>query len=603
MCDAIVIRLVRNLECVAGFFGHRSQRPSWRVWAITAVGAALLLGLAPGAGAYVYWTNEGSGTIGRANADGSGVNQSFITEANGIYGLAVDGAHVYWANSNADTIGRANLDGSGVNQSFITGANNPKAVAVDGAHVYWTNEGSGTVGRASLDGSGANQSFIAGTNASEGLAVDGTYIYWANSGSGSGTTIGRANLDGSGASQSFISGASAPNGVAVDSSFIYWANQFTARSIGRANLDGSGASESFITGLSRPKGVAVDGGHVYWTDWSTNTIGRANLDGSGANLNFITGANRPSEVAVTASADTTPPSISVPGRLTSEATSASGAAVSYAVTATDAVDGPVPVNCSPASGSTFPIGSTVVNCTATDAAGNLAHASFEIVVAHLNAPVLSVPVALSAQATGAAGAVVTYAASAVDAVDGPITPACTPASGSMFAIGTTTVRCTATDRAGNTGAASFTVTVHAMPLPPVRPTPRLTALMVSPRTFRAARTGKSVSTSPKVGTKVHFRLTIAASVRFTVERQTLGRQVGSRCQAVTRKNRSKRRCNYWKAVTGSFAVSGKAGNNDFRFSGRLNNATLGIGVYRLTATPTSSGQTGKAQATTFTIKR
>ena len=38
------------------------------------------------------------------------------------------------------TIGRANLDGSGVDQSFITGANVPTGVAVDGQHVYWTNQ-------------------------------------------------------------------------------------------------------------------------------------------------------------------------------------------------------------------------------------------------------------------------------------------------------------------------------------------------------------------------------------------------------------------------------------------------------------------------------
>jgi len=44
--------------------------------------------------------------------------------------VAVDAAQVYWANETAfsrtgaqiSTIGRANLDGTGVNQNFITGA-------------------------------------------------------------------------------------------------------------------------------------------------------------------------------------------------------------------------------------------------------------------------------------------------------------------------------------------------------------------------------------------------------------------------------------------------------------------------------------------------
>ena len=34
-------------------------------------------------------------------------------------------AYVYWANNGTDSIGRANLDGTGVNQSFITGAGHP----------------------------------------------------------------------------------------------------------------------------------------------------------------------------------------------------------------------------------------------------------------------------------------------------------------------------------------------------------------------------------------------------------------------------------------------------------------------------------------------
>ena len=49
----------------------------------------------------------------------------------------------------------------------------------------------------------------------------------------------------------------------------------------------------------------------------------------------------------------------------------SGAVVTYVKpTASDIVDGTVTVNCAPASGSTFPIATTTVNCTATDGPGN-----------------------------------------------------------------------------------------------------------------------------------------------------------------------------------------------------------------------------------------
>jgi Low-density lipoprotein receptor repeat class B len=45
--------------------------------------------------------------------------------------VAVDAGHVYWANDGTNTIGRANLDGTGADQIFITGAATPTGVAVD----------------------------------------------------------------------------------------------------------------------------------------------------------------------------------------------------------------------------------------------------------------------------------------------------------------------------------------------------------------------------------------------------------------------------------------------------------------------------------------
>ena len=88
-------------------------------------------------GAHVYWGGTG---IGRANLDGTGADPSLI-DLNAL-GVAVDGAHVYWANldtggspqsslySTPAGIGRANLEGTGVDQCFIRGAD-AYGVAVD----------------------------------------------------------------------------------------------------------------------------------------------------------------------------------------------------------------------------------------------------------------------------------------------------------------------------------------------------------------------------------------------------------------------------------------------------------------------------------------
>ncbi len=74
-------------------------------------------------------------------------------------------------------------------------------------------------------------------------------------------------------------------------------------------------------------------------------------------------------------------------------------------------------------------------------------------------PTLTVPTAMTVDATGPTGAVVAYTAMATDNVAQGLTLGCSPASGSTFAIGTTTVDCTATDAAGNATTAAFAVTV------------------------------------------------------------------------------------------------------------------------------------------------
>jgi hypothetical protein len=74
-------------------------------------------------------------------------------------------------------------------------------------------------------------------------------------------------------------------------------------------------------------------------------------------------------------------------------------------------------------------------------------------------PALNLPANITKEATGISGAVVTYSTSATDLVDGSVAVSCSPASGSTFAPGVTTVYCSATDAADNTASGSFTVIV------------------------------------------------------------------------------------------------------------------------------------------------
>ncbi len=86
------------------------------------------------------------------------------------------------------------------------------------------------------------------------------------------------------------------------------------------------------------------------------------------------------ELMTDGSSDSTPPVLDLPAEVVADATSPSGAAVTYSVSASDNLDPDPSVACTPASGGSFPIGSTTVTCTATDSAGNRSSGTFQVIV-------------------------------------------------------------------------------------------------------------------------------------------------------------------------------------------------------------------------------
>ncbi len=172
--------------------------------------------------------------------------------------------------------------------------------------------------------------------------------------------------------------------------------------------------------------------------------------------------NTGSETFTVTVVDTTAPAFATASNIVADPTGPAGVAVTFtAPSAVDLVDGTVEVTCAPASGSVFPLGATVVSCSAEDSRDNAATTTFTVSVQDASAPVVTVPSAITTEATGPGGAAVSFAsATAVDAVDGSLEASCTPASGTQFALGTTTVTCSATDAEGNIGSSAFLVTVE-----------------------------------------------------------------------------------------------------------------------------------------------
>lgn len=127
--------------------------------------------------------------------------------------------------------------------------------------------------------------------------------------------------------------------------------------------------------------------------------------------------------------------------------------------ATDNCPG-VSVTYSPPSGSVFPVGSHDVVCTATDASGNTASCTIDVLVLENILPVITCPADITVNISpNTCSAAVTWAAPlATDncSIDNVV---CNPPSGSIFPIGTTTVVCTAADPSNNTASCTFDVTV------------------------------------------------------------------------------------------------------------------------------------------------
>lgn len=146
-----------------------------------------------------------------------------------------------------------------------------------------------------------------------------------------------------------------------------------------------------------------------------------------------------------------PPIMSYTETVSEEATSSRGAVVSYDVSAQNPNGEPVPVTCSEPSGQTFPIGTTIVTCQATNSFGT-SMAFIAIIVADTTVPVVTVPADIETTES-----VVTFEVSATDNIDGALPVSCSPPSGSTFGPGVTQVVCTASDSSSNVGVGVFYV--------------------------------------------------------------------------------------------------------------------------------------------------
>jgi len=407
----------------------------------------------------------------------------------GACGLRTDGTLVCWGLTSFHLVsGTPAGTFSQVSAGYL---HNCAVRTTDGAAICWGNNSSGQstppLGPFTEVSSGGSSSIVEHTC---GLRTDGTVACWGSN------SVGQAPPLVAGSFSQVSSGGLHTCAIQSDGTPVCWGdnslNQATPPPGGLGPPADTTAPVittpgNFTAEATGPTGAVVTYAVSALDPDDAATVSCAPAPGSTFPLGSTTVACTASDThGNTANAsftitvkDTTPPALTVPANITAEATGPSGAAVSYTATAIDAVDGSVTPNCSPASGSIFALGTTTVNCTATDTHGNATSGSFTVTVQDTTPPALTLPANITAEATGPSGAAVSYTATAIDAVDGSVTPNCSPASGSIFALGTTTVNCTATDTHGNATSGSFTVTVEDKTAPTLSLPANITAVATS----------------------------------------------------------------------------------------------------------------------------
>lgn len=133
--------------------------------------------------------------------------------------------------------------------------------------------------------------------------------------------------------------------------------------------------------------------------------------------------------------------------------------------------------------------------------------------------------------------------------------------------------------------------------------PALGRLSVSPSAFPAASNGRRLAGKRRTAATISYTDTQAARSTFTVLLPQPGVARAGRCVKPPKENRGKhtRRCVRYLAL-GRFTHADSAGPNRFHFTS-LAGLKLAPHRYRLDATPSAHGQTGRTVSTTFTIIR
>lgn len=211
----------------------------------------------------LIWASRDGDRMQRAKLEGTAVVETPDLPTQGLdsaYAVVLHAGpgHLYWTDYGTGSIHRANLDGSDA-RVIVRGLEAPRGMDIDsaGGWLYWTDVGTKKVQRAKLDGSGLQDLLLAqhGLDQPYGVTLDqrNGFIYITDAGNGN---IMRARPDGSEVQVVIPQSGPHPSFLIIldDEGRMYWGDN-RANRVRRARLDGSQIEDVIAGGLAGPRGL------------------------------------------------------------------------------------------------------------------------------------------------------------------------------------------------------------------------------------------------------------------------------------------------------------------------------------------------------------
>ena len=214
----------------------------------------------------------------------------------------------------------------------------------------------------------------------------------------------------------------------------------------------------------------------YCLNLSIDASGPLSVGTTNVNLIGVDGSGASSTCTATIVVQAAAPTVASKANITTNLVSGCSAVVTYTTPAGSGCATPVNVVCTPASPATLAVGVHTVQCIATDAASKTGTNSFTVTVTSSAAPTLTSTADVTNNPPTCAAANVDYTLPTVaTGCNTPMSPVvCTPASGSLFQLGSHPVSCSVTDALNHIGTSSFNVVVISSANPTLSSTANIT---------------------------------------------------------------------------------------------------------------------------------